>query len=195
MFNAQIRKTAIAASLLVHLAGLVAIASWPARPHRSPVRFDGGRRAIALVVTLDEPVWQVEPMALQLPSPLAVPVEIGPSDARIAQRHFVHTPARAVSLSELTAKQRMALESKPPAPSVARASDSERQSMPERTIASAASRRRVEHPRPALPSPERQVAEVGTAPTRPASLANSAPPTYPALAIQRGWEGTVLLRV
>lgn len=183
-------RPAIATSLVMHIAGLGVLAAWSNQKLNPSVHFTGDKQAIRLIATV-KPQWNSQWVKLAT-RPTDPTVIIQPATAQIAKQHFVHTPStqRSVddpvlnSASKLTPQfyQRATTDqwiakywSEPlPTPTV----------QPRQTATPRMPRWTVATPPSSTANPNHT----------PPDLSQNAPPIYPALAIQRGWQGTVLLR-
>jgi protein TonB len=187
-------RSAIVASLLVHVVGVVALATWSTTSSASRMRFAGREQVIQLTASLAEPHWTPEPVSFGAYDP---PVVIQPTEARIARRRFIHSPRAELTLADLPdlpieIERVFAFE----LPARAAPRDLSEPIMNE-SQASVTPLRQRHTTKPdinssaavALPS------SAGTPRDTPPDLSQNAPPTYPSLAIQRGWEGTVTLRI
>lgn len=184
-------RPAIATSLVIHIAGLGLLAAWSNQTMNSSVQFAGRKQAIRLIAAV-EPQWNSQWVKFAT-RPTDPAVIIQPATAQIAKQHFVHTPStqRSVddavvnSASRLTPKfyQRATTDqwiakywNEPLRTSTVQ---------PRRTATLRMSRLTVAAPPSSTANPDHT----------PPDLSQNAPPIYPALAIQRGWQGTVLLRL
>jgi protein TonB len=180
----------VGGSLLAHTIALAALAAWSKNADRA--QFAGHQQAIMLTVSFERPRWDVEQSTLKFQSD-DPPVVIQPTEAQIAKRRYVLAPTIRPAVSDA------AFASTFDAPAVLprRASADEAPQPPEQELTPA------ERLLPRKPlAAEVAVGSVAAPPTAPGNteetppdLSRNAPPAYPALAIERRWEGTVLLRV
>ena len=199
----KISRSAVAISLLLHWAGLAALAAWAPTPLPSPARFAGSDQSIQLTLSFSEPQLTFDELTLEN-SPEVVPVVIEPLKARVGKRKFVMTPTVDLSadaiFSHLPTQPQPSVEPKanhqekleritpeisPPTPSKTKRS-------PPRKPAPAA----IATPPASLgTSDETPPASLGTSDETPPDLSQNVPPVYPTLAQKKGWEGTVLLQI
>lgn len=196
MQHHKLVRPAIIASLLLHVAGVVAMATWSATSPASRMQFAGRNQVVQLSASLVEPHWTPDPVSFDTPA-YDPPVVIQPTEARIARRRYIHSPTAELTVADLLdlpleIERELAAE----LPTRAARRDS-REPIWNETQESATPQRRRPITTPdisssaavALPS------SAGTSRDTPPDLSQNAPPTYPSLAIQRGWEGTVMLRI
>ncbi|MCA9219007.1 MAG: energy transducer TonB [Planctomycetales bacterium] len=187
--------TAAGSSLLTHGLGFAAFAAswiwWGEAEDRA--KFAGRDRAMTIEAAWSEPV--PETVVIE-ETEAPVPVEVSPREARIEKHRFTETRQATTTLAvvDFPAEQT--------APSV-QAEKSERGE----TAAQVESESAEQEPAPTVPrrtltKPPTSVASVampaqvmGTDDTQPPSFVRNRPPRYPELARQRGWQGTVLLRL
>lgn len=185
-------RTAVVASLVIHGAGWVALATWSTQRPWSPARFGGRSRAIQLTVLQREPQWSPEIIAAETTA-AQVPVLIQPMEARIAKRRFLSAPTGQPPETDLIADVEFDVSS------MSRATEGVND-LPQiwaqdaNPIPSRRDHRVVMSERPSQAWVE-PPASLGSADDTPPDLSRNAPPSYPAIAIQRRWQGTVLLRV
>lgn len=186
-------RSAIAASLLFHGVVLAAMAIWPVTASSSRVWFAGRDQVIQLTVSTVEPQWSLEPDSFELLTSDA-PVVIEPNEARIAKRRYVHIPVAELKVADFSLDLKREITSGLPERATP---DNLQEPSWEKTLGhrSAQPTRRITTPDiPDLAVVELPSSSANTRDTPP-DLSQNAPPTYPGLAIQRGWEGTVLLRI
>ncbi len=174
-------RCAWASSLLLH--GLAAAAAWAVTSpwQYEPSELIGQSTHIELTATMSQSEFTRREPAPE--EQAALPVRIMPSEARIARQHF---RVESTSVSEPTPLEREWVERMLARPNEARPArdphEPTMQSQPPGALAR----------RPAsLPVPNRP----GTVDRPLPELIQSMPPTYPQSAIERRWEGTVLLRL
>jgi periplasmic protein TonB len=184
--------TAAITSLVVHAAGLVALATWSLDRTRSRAQFTGPRQVIQWTVEWADPAWTPDVTIVDV-SREDVSVLIEPTAARIAKRRYVTTPTTPPP-SEAAPSDPVP-DVPPRGPERERADD-----LPDESWDDGARNLPRHAPRlstyrsPSLTRVE-PPASLGDSDDTPPDLSRNAPPSYPAAAIQRGWEGTVLLRV
>lgn len=169
------------ASLAVH--GLAAVAAWAVT---APVRYEpseliGQSTQIELMATMAR--WEFQ-LPQPAPAETTLPVRIMPAKAEIARRQF---RVESTSVSEPTPFELALVErilARPPSPKQRTRERSE--PVFERRAAGLTARQPSTPPLPSQP---------GTADRPLPELIQSPPPTYPQTAIERRWEGTVLLRL
>jgi TonB family protein len=150
----------------------------------APSRLIGQDLQVELTVTIAESEFlRPEPVEEEA---VASPVRIMPSEAVIARRHF---HADSTSVSEPTPAELQWVERLAARPAVA-PPDRER-NQPNTPSIKPPPPVAVERQATAPPVPR----QPGTADRPLPELIHSSPPNYPQSAIQRRWEGTVLLRV
>ena len=183
------KRIAWATSLAVHLVAAWVLAGWsaPTLPHAT---FAGRRQAIQLQLTTDPVVEPPEP-AIEVARHVEQSVVIEPGEARLEQRRYRVELREPAGLPETLS----------PEIDLARAELDRRSSRPEAAPAPAMPRPQTAHAersatRPPQLATRAQPPEVpGTDPTRPPTFAGNPPPRYPEAARQRGWQGTVLLKL
>jgi len=172
--------TAIATSVVFHAVGFAALAAWATSSKSSHVRFAGREQAFQLTLSVAEPQWNVDPVTLD-DFEVDPPVVIEPHKARIGKHTFVHTPTVEISADDFLLD-----------------SDIDQQ-LSELTVPVAELARvlSLEHSDPKSGDFGYNIPQstLGNTEDIPPDLSQNAPPTYPAHAIQNGWEGTVLLRI
>ncbi len=187
-------KRSLTASCVLHLVTLSGLAAWTASTEIARPRFAGESEAIELVVTRAEPTWSPEPVTFDSTASEEVRVTVEPTTATIARKHFDQTNATERSFDSILS------ESLPEtSPIEFELADRPRLNSPA-SITESPPLQPITLPRQPPEPRELQVAVVqpprtlGTDRTAP-SFTTSPPPTYPTIAIQNNWEGTVLLRV
>lgn len=190
----RLAKRSFAVSSLLHLVAISGLAAWTASADLERPRFAGQNAAIELVVTRAETTWSPEPITLDSEAIDEVRVTVEPTGVRIARKQFDRMPTTEAAFEVMTTEP--ALQLTPIEIDFARKSQShKREAITETPL-----------PQPVtLPRQEPQPLEVSLAVVQlPPSLGTdrvapsfttSPPPTYPTVAIQNNWEGTVLLRV
>jgi protein TonB len=184
-------RSGVAMSLAVHAIGLAALAAWSNYAHRVPAQF-AGRQQPAILVTLSHPQWTPEAMMVELVAEPTVVIE--PTHARIAKRQYTLAPSEVRAVPDVAESSASQVAVRMPSRATDRdsmRSDREASQQPQRQTL--VSRR----PTPAILRTSQLVdsSSLGNTQHKPPDLSHNAPPTYPALAMQRRWEGTVLLRL
>ena len=175
-----LRGRAWGASLLLH--GVAAAVAWAVT---APVRYEssqliGQSTRVELAATMAHSEFSRPNPA---PEEVALPVRIMPSEAAIARRHF---HVESTSVAEPTPFERELVDRL-----LARPASSRR--LPERSEPTLAAQPANVLARQAAVSPLAH--QPGTADHPLPELIQSPPPAYPQIAIERRWEGTVLLRL
>ncbi len=175
--------TAIAASIVFHALGFAALATWSASSKSSHVRFAGREQAFQLTLSFAQPQWDVDPVTLD-DFEIDPPVVIEPDKARIGKHTYVYAPTVELSPTIELAADELLLDS---------AID---QPLPRQPAHSTPTKKhRPENPKTSNFAVAVPPSNLGNTEEFPPDLSQNAPPSYPAHAIQNGWEGTVLLRV
>jgi len=194
------RKTvwiAIATSVVLHAVGFAAIATWSTSSKSSRVRFAGREQAFQLTLSLTQPQWEGESTTLD-DFETDPPVVIEPNRARIGKHTYIQTPTVELSANDFLLDS--AIDSTQQLPEFVALDDADDAELHALTEPSAPKK---------PPTPEQQrtnlnasssavmvpQSTLGNTEETPPDLSQNAPPTYPSHAIQKGWEGTVLLRV
>ncbi|MCA9122940.1 MAG: energy transducer TonB [Planctomycetaceae bacterium] len=157
-------------------------------------RFAGQNTSIELIVARANTTWTPEPITFDLEIVDDVRVTVEPKSVQIARKQFDDLPATE------TAFKGLATESLRRQHSTALDLAHTRPSNNAESIAEGRPPKTFDLPRHEPRPPDTTLAviqtpeAVGTDRTAP-SFTSSPPPTYPAVAIQNRWEGTVLLRV
>lgn len=187
--------TAAGTSLTTHALGFAAFAAswmwWGEAEDRAT--FTGRDRAMTIEAAWSEPV--PETVVIE-ETEAPVPVEVSPLEARIEKHRFTETRQATTTLAVVDF----------PAESTAPRVQAEKSELGESAAAveptSAEREPAPTLPRRTLAKPPASVASVampaqvmGTDDTQPPSFVRNRPPRYPELARQRGWQGTVLLRL
>ena len=189
-------RTAVAAAFVFHAMGFAALAAWSSNPKSSLVRFAGREQAFHVTLSLAEPQWDLEVLTDD-EFETAPPVVIEPHKARISQHTFVPEPTVRLTEDELfLAPPDDFAEVLPEVSLLDEVHDrdlheSVEQPAPETAAVEHRPSRRESSPT-AIASPS---SRLGNTEDLPPDLSHNAPPPYPAHALQKGWEGTVLLRV
>jgi len=203
--------TAIVTSIVLHSVGFAALASWTASSKTSLVRFAGREQAFELTLSFAQPQWNIDPMTLD-DFATDLPVVIEPDKARIGKHTYVHTPTVEVSADDLLLDSAIdSIEQPSELATVGDVHDDElhdhddelhdivKQSTPRTpTIEHRQANPKTSNLAIAVPPSNlasNLASNLGNTEDIPPDLSQNAPPTYPAHAIQSGWEGTVLLRV
>ena len=196
--------TAIATSVVFHAVGFAALVTWPASSKSSHVRFAGREQAFQLTLSVAEPQWNVDPETYEIRE-TDPPVVIEPYKARIGKHTYVQAPTVRLSADDFLLDS--AIDSTQQLPELATLDDvHELHDVAEQPALRTAT---IEHHQAplflgklaktsnlAVTVPSSNLASnLGNTEEFPPDLSQNAPPTYPAHAIQNGWEGTVLLRV
>jgi protein TonB len=176
-------------SVLVHVATLGVLLPLSERqtPQRR-VEF-GARQSFRVVLTAARPVPQVRRAEV----PVEMSVNVSPNRARVAQRRFVFEPSQMPTADEGSVNLRP--DSDVPERKFARR-ESHPRSAESKMLAAASV-----HPPTKTPSGEVMLAEVAASSAIPSAqtslpqFVENPPPVYPQVAIARGWEGRVLLRL
>ena len=187
------KRAAIGLSLLLHLVAMSALAGWSDDTVVSRVRFAGRNRAIQLTATLSQPPTVPDSVTFDTArDPELVVIE--PRTARIAKQRTVHTPTADVMKAELTAILHLDRQTESP-PRLTRQEPAVHEPTESPSPRRPTLRRRTPRPVRARTTASQPPSQAGTSKKTPPDFSKNAPPTYPVLAIQRGWQGTVLLRV
>ncbi len=168
------------ASLAVH--GLAAVVAWAvvAPVRHEPSELIGQSTRIELMATMAR--WEFQ-LPQPAPAETALPVRIMPAEAEIARRHF---RVESTSVSEPTPFEVALVEQILARPSHRRPTRERSEPVVERHPSGMTARQ---------PSTPPLQSQPGTADRPLPELIQSPPPTYPQTAIERRWEGTVLLRL
>lgn len=190
----RLTKRSLTASCLMHLVAISGLAAWSASSHETAPKFAGQDSVIELVVTRVDSTWSPQAITLEPTTSNEVRVTVEPTTAMIARKRFEQAAATDLLFDSVV--------SKPTSPATKIGIDRPERVRAETLIAAtddspapvAVLPRQRPEPRKlqiiAIQPPQR----VGTDRTSP-SFTSSPPPTYPTIAIQSKWEGTVLLRV
>ncbi len=172
----------IGGSLLLHasLFGMVTgWLSWGLSPI-DPISFEGRQRVITLQASWSLPAEEKPLEQLEA----AIPVEITPHQARIEEQRFVEVAHAELALPALVETPAF-IKQDHSTPQVVEMPPQETPVLPRTQRATPPSVSRTA----TLPS------TLGTSETEPPIFANNQPPSYPELARQRRWQGTVLLEL
>ncbi|MBC8351171.1 MAG: energy transducer TonB [Planctomycetes bacterium] len=190
----RLTTRSLTASCLLHLAAISGLAAWSASSHVVSPKFAGQNAAIELIVTRAESTWSPEPVTFEYTTIEEVPVTVEPTKAMIARKIFEQVAATEPLFDSIASETTLAvthldfvLAERARRETTVSAAD------PSLSPAVILPRQQPE-PRELQTTVVQPPQRIGTARTAP-SFTSSPPPTYPSVAIQNSWEGTVLLRV
>ena len=187
----RIVGTALAASVLVHAAGLAALAALSTCPASSRVRFPGCEQVVQLAASLTDTQRTPDQVTLDV-CPTDPPVVIEPAEATVAKRTYVQTPTVDISVVDFLVDA-----DSQPAPRLPQRAARDDVDVAKRSWEPSTPTiqdRQMTSRMPDLAAVE-PPSNLGNTEETPPDLSQNAPPSYPTHAILRGWEGTVLLRI
>jgi protein TonB len=142
-------------------------------------------------MTVVQPEWSPERTIIESKKP-DPPVVIEPTAARIAKRRFVQSAVGQLPVPDALAEPAVRID--PALRMRAEVNDARSWEHAAATPPPSPERRELKELRPTIARIE-PPSSMGDAEDTPPDLSQNAPPNYPAIAIQRGWQGTVILRV